>query len=117
MDKVSEVLDKLIKLPIGGEIKINKAKHSLLTLLIERLGDEMLLIDSPEGLRHDSIVNKCISAVKEVFDGKCSKCGGNGWTVEHDPGVYSHDGDGNCLDYCPIQVQCEYCQGTGERLT
>lgn len=45
---------------------------------------------------------------------KCSHCGGDGWTSEHDTGAYSHDGEGNCLGYCPVQVQCEKCNGTGE---
>ena len=44
---------------------------------------------------------------------KCSKCQGEGWTAEHDSGVYSHDENGNCLGNCPIQVECEYCKGTG----
>jgi DnaJ-class molecular chaperone len=45
---------------------------------------------------------------------KCKKCKGDGWTAEHDPGPYSHDEEGNCLGYCPVQVQCQECNGTGE---
>ena len=44
---------------------------------------------------------------------KCKRCGGDGWTEEHDTGVYSHDENGDCVGYCPVQVQCEKCQGTG----
>lgn len=45
---------------------------------------------------------------------KCPKCNGDGWTAEHDPGVYSHNENGDCLGNCPIQVQCEFCNGTGK---
>jgi NTP pyrophosphatase (non-canonical NTP hydrolase) len=39
----------------------------------------------------------------------CSKCGGDGWTAEHEP-----DCDGSCArTHCPIQVQCSWCQATG----
>ena len=43
----------------------------------------------------------------------CHKCNGNGWTSEHDEGVYSHDGEGNCLGCCPVQVLCLDCDGKG----
>lgn len=45
---------------------------------------------------------------------KCPKCQGDGWTAEHATSAYSHDEDGNCLGDCPVQVQCEYCKGTGK---
>ena len=45
---------------------------------------------------------------------KCPKCFGEGWTAEHATGIYDHDGEGNCNGACPVQVQCEYCQGTGK---
>jgi DnaJ-class molecular chaperone len=44
---------------------------------------------------------------------KCDRCNGQGWTTEHAP-MYMHDEDGSCNGNCPVQVQCEYCQGTGE---
>ena len=60
---------------------------------------------------------------KEVFDDllkpmpdKCPACQGDGWTTEHDGGAYSHDEDGNCLGYCPVQVMCEKCNGTGKAI-
>lgn len=43
---------------------------------------------------------------------KCSVCGGFGYTAEHDL-PSRHGKDGECIS-CPIQVQCEYCEGTGE---
>lgn len=45
---------------------------------------------------------------------KCPKCDGYGYTTEHHNGAYSHDENGNCMGYCPICVECEYCQGTGQ---
>jgi len=44
----------------------------------------------------------------------CETCGGKGYTAEHSPGVNDHDGEGNCLGACPVQVQCEKCNGTGK---
>lgn len=44
----------------------------------------------------------------------CIICGGIGYTAEHSPYPYDHDADGNCNGACPIQVQCEFCQGTGK---
>lgn len=46
---------------------------------------------------------------------KCSYCGGDGWYADHDD-LNNHQTDslGNpqCVS-CPIQRQCEKCQGTG----
>lgn len=43
---------------------------------------------------------------------KCDSCDGYGYTAEHnDPS--SHGEDGECLN-CPVQVQCENCEGTGK---
>jgi len=43
----------------------------------------------------------------------CDDCGGDGWTAEHEsPSLHTEDGE--CMGYCPIQVQCEKCQGTGK---
>lgn len=42
---------------------------------------------------------------------KCPDCNGEGWTAEHDPND-PHEW-GKCYN-CPIQVQCERCQGTGK---
>jgi hypothetical protein len=38
----------------------------------------------------------------------CERCGGQGWTAEHD--IYCN---GDCY-YCPVQVQCEHCLATGK---
>lgn len=44
----------------------------------------------------------------------CPKCDGKGWTAEHSADANAHDGEGNCNPgYCPVQVQCEACGGTG----
>ena len=48
-------------------------------------------------------------ATKELFT-KCDYCNGDGFTSEHDN--HPHMG-GDCMGQCPIQVQCENCQGTG----
>lgn len=42
---------------------------------------------------------------------KCNECDGVGWYADHDP-TDPHI-DGVCSN-CPIQVQCEKCQGTGK---
>jgi hypothetical protein len=44
----------------------------------------------------------------------CPDCGGEGYTAQHDPSMGAHDGEGNCLGLCPVQVQCERCEGTGK---
>lgn len=43
----------------------------------------------------------------------CETCVGKGYTAEHSPGPNDHDDEGNCLGACPVQVQCEHCNGTG----
>ena len=45
---------------------------------------------------------------------KCPNCNGNGWINDHDTGAYSHDCYGNCTGYCPVHVECECCNATGE---
>lgn len=44
----------------------------------------------------------------------CPECNGDGFTQEHDPNDMrpEHIELGECLT-CPVQVQCDYCQGTG----
>ena len=42
---------------------------------------------------------------------KCTDCNGDGYTAEHDPSDPHIHG---CNGGCPIQVQCHYCEGTGE---
>lgn len=42
---------------------------------------------------------------------KCDNCDGFGWYADHDP--FDPHIDGECSN-CPIKVQCEKCQGTGE---
>ena len=44
---------------------------------------------------------------------KCTKCNGDGFTAEHDLGVNHNHYTGECIS-CPVQVQCDPCQGTGE---
>ena len=41
---------------------------------------------------------------------KCIVCGGDGFTSEHDPNDPHINGQ---CSFCPIQVQCEACEGTG----
>ena len=41
---------------------------------------------------------------------KCIVCGGDGFTSEHDPNDPHINGQ---CSFCPIQVQCEVCEGTG----
>jgi hypothetical protein len=43
----------------------------------------------------------------------CEFCKGAGWTAEHNPDAFAHDEDGECLGFCPVQVQCNACNGTG----
>ena len=42
----------------------------------------------------------------------CTECNGTAYYADHDS-PKSHSEDGECVS-CPIQVQCEKCQGTGE---
>jgi RecJ-like exonuclease len=42
----------------------------------------------------------------------CPACNGMGFTAEHDS-PSRHGEDGECVS-CPIQVQCETCEGTGK---
>lgn len=44
----------------------------------------------------------------------CETCEGKGWTSGHSPDIHAHDGEGNCLGACPVQLQCESCNGTGK---
>jgi len=44
----------------------------------------------------------------------CPKCNGVGWTSEHDPTDTSEQHYAGYCTSCPIQVQCEYCEATGE---
>ena len=46
---------------------------------------------------------------------KCKICNGDGYTTEHDIPA-NHGEYGECLT-CPVQVQCEKCEGTGYNLT
>lgn len=43
----------------------------------------------------------------------CPSCDGRGYNYEHCTGVYSHDENGECLGYCPVQVACERCLAVG----
>lgn len=43
-------------------------------------------------------------------DAICLKCNGDGFTAEH--AEHPHP-NGDCCGECPIQVQCEYCEGIG----
>ena len=45
----------------------------------------------------------------------CPICLGKGYTEEHDPSPDAHDEEGNCLGSCPVQVQCETCEGKGSK--
>lgn len=44
---------------------------------------------------------------------KCLKCDGDGFYADH-AGPEEHTPDGECQGSCPVKVQCEACQGTGE---
>jgi hypothetical protein len=86
MDKVSEVDKTLRQIPIdandssvGLHLGIKTARHSLLTLLIERLEEKRIeaRIDSwsnrfssrkfPEDVGYNKAVRSCIKAVKGLF--------------------------------------------------
>ena len=45
---------------------------------------------------------------------KCSVCGGDGWYADHSLEHYHNSQDCDCSKYgCPVQVECEICEGTG----
>ena len=46
---------------------------------------------------------------------KCKYCDGDGFTAEHASSDL-HGRDGECIGYCPIQVQCLHCHATGKEL-
>lgn len=41
----------------------------------------------------------------------CAVCGGKGWYEDHSDAHYAKP-DGECPD-CPVQRQCEKCEGRG----
>jgi len=43
--------------------------------------------------------------------GDCPDCNGFGYTAEHNPADPHPDGE--CSGGCPIQVECQKCEGTG----
>lgn len=43
----------------------------------------------------------------------CQHCHGEGFTAEHNMAPDAHGPGGECLGGCPVQVQCEHCEGTG----
>ena len=67
-------------------------------------------------------VDACQKLAKRIDDvlaepepRKCPDCDGQGWTAQHSTDTNAHDGEGNCNPgYCPVQVQCEKCGGTGK---
>ena len=46
----------------------------------------------------------------------CPVCKGKGWIAGHNSSSQAHDGEGKCLGYCPIQIECEVCDGIGFEL-
>ena len=44
----------------------------------------------------------------------CPVCNGDGWTEEHDPSKFDYETGEHFCRYCPIQVGCDNCQGTGK---
>lgn len=44
---------------------------------------------------------------------KCSVCSGRGWYGTH-ASPSTHLPGGDCSGFCPIEIQCEACCGTGE---
>lgn len=43
---------------------------------------------------------------------KCAACNGDGWYADHSDAHYTYPDDG-CVG-CPVQRQCENCDGTGQ---
>lgn len=43
---------------------------------------------------------------------ECKTCDGSGYYADHDD-MNRHGEDGECIS-CPIQVQCDDCQATGQ---
>lgn len=54
-------------------------------------------------------IEDMVEGMEKVDKGECPECRGDGLTAEHDP----EDPHENGCSSCPIQVQCEPCQGTG----
>jgi hypothetical protein len=81
--------------------------HSLAELLVARG-----YVQEGDLERVALVISQAQAAPKAESD-KCPKCNGDGYTSEHSPALNAHDGEGNCLGDCPVQVQCEACEGTG----
>ena len=67
-------------------------------------------------MTHDHVQDKMVTDYRRgeyPLEEKCSTCNGQVWTAEHSPYSGDHDEDGSCNGGCPIQAQCENCQGTG----
>jgi hypothetical protein len=75
MDKVSEVLNLIWARGFNQEVRpraVIEARHSLLTLLIERLEEERKPVSrlykrTMKDVYHDEAVQSCINAVKGMF--------------------------------------------------
>jgi DnaJ-class molecular chaperone len=65
------------------------------------------------GWRDPSACADCNDDLKKPKPDKCPECDGNGFTPEHNPDGYHENGE--CMGDCPIQVQCEKCNGTGNK--
>ena len=47
---------------------------------------------------------------------KCNWCAGDGWYTTHSSECWPEKARG-CVGECPIQKQCEKCEGTGNVFT
>ena len=67
------------------------------------MSKQIIIVDSAEALKKHWV--------------KCPACDGQGWTAQHSTDANAHDEEGNCNPgYCPVQIQCETCHGTGKLL-
>jgi len=63
----------------------------------------------------EALLARITTALAAPEPRKCPDCDGQGWTAQHSIDGNAHDDEGNCNPgYCPVQVQCEKCSGTGK---
>lgn len=74
--------------------------------------EKSLIVDMLSEAKAEGYNEGVKDAVEKLKELKCPKCEGAGYTSEHDPMSRDEYGLHDCR-YCPVQVQCEYCMGTG----
>jgi hypothetical protein len=93
--------------------ELAKAHDHLMELTAKLPMQYFGLVDGNIIQAEDCLIDQ-IDAYLAAPSNACPKCDGKGWTAEHSADANAHDEEGNCNPgYCPVQVQCAACGGTG----